>query len=103
VVRVVPGQGVGVSGLGANQDLNLYPNPNNGNFILSVPRSHDGLKVEIAVIDLNGRAVFHRSFSGNSDPNGMRVDLEGLQDGMYVARVTIGQETSAHRLVIQKN
>jgi len=59
-------------------DIRLYPNPNNGLFTIALPA---GAEVEVIVMDISGRPVFTQQM-----PSG-KIDLTGLQKGLYLVKL----------------
>jgi len=61
------------------QNVTIYPNPSNGSINL------DGLpgQLNIEILDLNGRKLFESSTTHNSN----RIDLDFLQNGVYLLRL----------------
>jgi hypothetical protein len=64
--------------------VSIYPNPSNGQFNIRI-NQYSG-KVNIQVVDLNGREVFtskNELFSTEK-----ALDLQALQSGIYVLRIS---------------
>jgi PKD repeat protein len=59
-------------------DIRLYPNPNNGLFTLELPA---GYEANVEVMDMTGRPVFNQTISSG------KIDLTGLQKGLYLLKV----------------
>ncbi|MFY8021920.1 MAG: PKD domain-containing protein [Bacteroidia bacterium] len=52
----------GISSVNANNmNLNLYPNPNTGSFTLSMAEMAQYKDVDVQIVDMLGRAVYHQS------------------------------------------
>ncbi len=64
--------------------LQLYPNPNNGQFFIQLKQPIDG-DVTFAVYDLAGKQVLNTTYNGNG-PHA--VAIEGLETGMYLYKLT---------------
>lgn len=69
------------AGLNANEFLllNIYPNPSNGNFVIS----YKGNGTEITVLDQNGRIVLWKPLEILQD-----ISVEGFQSGLYSVKLT---------------
>ena len=82
---------------GASNDtrLELFPNPSKG--LLKVRWGKMG-KVQLEVIDLQGRVCFAVSANGVEAD----VDLHALPAGLYLMRVTDGNASTYKRLVLEK-
>ena len=62
----------------SENEIRLYPNPNNGQFTIALPV---GAEVEVMVMDITGRPVFNQLMSTG------KIDLTGLQKGLYLVRL----------------
>jgi hypothetical protein len=81
------------------QHLEVYPNPASQHVYVSW-ESEEIKQVNLRITDMSGRE--YRGFITNSVPgmNSFRLDLEGLQKGLYLLLVTSGNETSVQKLLI---
>lgn len=79
-------------------ELNLYPNPNNGNFVIE-PHSAMPGRVEMKIYDTMGSLVW----SGTGQ-NLIRtqLDLGHLQNGLYLLDIRSEKKVSSKRFVIQR-
>ena len=75
--------------------LNLYPNPNNGEFSIDLPTNMN--KVQLTIFDISGKEV-HTNFSYSS---GDLITLENLSSGLYFAKVVSGESTETLKFVIK--
>lgn len=80
------------------QDLRIYPNPTNGNFNLYF--SYQG-QAKVIVYNLLG-AIVHEEDVVASGQHKMQVNLQGLQDGLYLVAVQTGKDTYLQKLKIHK-
>lgn len=80
----------GIAQLNEKQALNLYPNPANGWVSLGI----DGKITEVLVFDVSGRMVQGLSLSEN------RLDLHGVQPGLYFIRVKTQKGSGTARLLV---
>ena len=79
--------GVGINSVGSNfnSSLNVYPNPTNGTFELSLSNI-DKVNGDINVYDMTGRKVYSRKV----DATGFyttSIDLSGFAKGLYTVQV----------------
>jgi hypothetical protein len=74
----------------------LYPNPNEGNFIIDFTdlQSHD---IKITINNLNGRTVYSNELHGENIP--LSVDLP---DGIYMLTVESGNQHFMQKLIIRR-
>lgn len=80
-------------------NVNIYPNPNNGEFTLQF-NSAQNQKVEIEFMDLQGRVIFTKNLGKIT---GLHTELfnESPASGIYLLKVKSGEGQSLHRIVIQ--
>lgn len=75
----------GISSLVVNS-FALYPNPNNGSFVIDI----DAVKssnVTVSVVSILGVTVNEIVFSLNSGMNKLRIQSEGLAKGIYMVKI----------------
>jgi Secretion system C-terminal sorting domain len=65
-------------------NISLYPNPNNGNFILTF-NTTEKQNVEVAILDLNGKVVLSQTCI--SDNGKCEFNTNQLQKGFYTVKV----------------
>jgi alpha-amylase len=79
-----------------SSEIEVYPNPNNGSFKLTVPERFEGSKVVIT--DLQGKAAFIQQLVGNSTEVSQSQTLAA---GMYLIRIEHSKGTGVKKLAIQ--
>ncbi|MFZ1616265.1 MAG: T9SS type A sorting domain-containing protein [Flavobacteriales bacterium] len=87
-----------------NSDLQLWPNPNNGevvNISLSVSDMEDG-SATITLYDATGRIAFNRTETMADGLLNVTLDLGRTADGVYMMQVTVGGEIYNRRMVVSK-
>ncbi|NNF02174.1 MAG: T9SS type A sorting domain-containing protein [Bacteroidia bacterium] len=75
--------------------MTIYPNPNDGQFIIEMFNFGEETKVEI--YDLIGQLIM----TEESAQEKIEIDMSSQERGTYIIRVTSGDETISHRVVIQ--
>jgi uncharacterized repeat protein (TIGR01451 family) len=75
----------------AHKSTKLFPNPSSGLFHLNMDIKD---KVEVVVMDLNGRRI------SNTRLRGQDLDLRFLEDGIYIVRIWHNNKWSTHKAVI---
>jgi hypothetical protein len=78
--------------LAAEMEINLYPNPCNGRFFIS---AREGLTIE--VFSYSGMRIFE----GNALQGSQVLTIEGLTSGVYICRVSEGENVVVKRVVVQ--
>jgi hypothetical protein len=86
-----------VKGFGSAVEFTVFPNPSYGAAKVSVSDVQEGMKVQL--IDNTGRILRNISMKTTN-----QVDINGLQNGMYILRVTneATGETESKRLTVIK-
>ncbi len=81
------------------ENFALYPNPNNGNFIVQFNSSSDN-SILIGVHDIRGREVFSKSYINNGFFN-EKLQLDNLQSGVYLINIQDGDKKITKKIVIE--
>jgi len=85
----------------ADGQLTVYPNPNNGQFTISIKNSQPGSTAQVEVYNVMGEKVYTQSNIENPTIN---VDLSNQANGVYMYRVLTNNNAiiGEGKLVIQK-
>lgn len=78
--------------------VNLYPNPNNGNF--SVQFTPSAQNIGITVHDMRGRVIYDRKYQNNGLFN-EEVQLNNVQSGIYLVTVNDGAKKLTKKIIIK--
>ena len=79
-----------------NEDmLRVYPNPTNG--LLNIRINKYSGKVNIQVIDINGRAVYNQTDENFNIEKS--ININGLQSGMYILKVSGNDMNYSQKLI----
>lgn len=79
--------------------IDIQPNPNSGNFIISINQPLTDLK--ISVIDLNGRIVYEDFWQGNYDAGYQKqIQVDGNAKGIYLLSCLTGTTRIVKKMVI---
>jgi len=82
-----------------NANVELYPNPNNGTFNLSID-NYEGKSLSLEVIDVMGQVVVSKELSlVNNQYNGV-LD-EDLANGMYFLKIAQGNRMRTIRFIVK--
>ena len=85
--------GVGIHEISTKGNILLYPNPNNGSFILE---SNNCIGREFVIYDMLGRTVIHQSITSNKQS----ITLKGLSPGTYTLE-TKGNPANSIRFTVE--
>ena len=77
-----------------NKQVSIYPNPNNGNFVIE---TNSTAKQLVQVYDVTGKVVLSQNISGKTI-----IDVGNLNEGVYIVSITSNQGIINKRLVIVK-
>lgn len=86
--------------LDAVNRLNIYPNPNNGQFVLEF-EPLQAQSLQLVVRDMQGRQVYQEVLNSPSGNYRHELDLRELASGVYYLSLEQGNRRSQRRLVIQ--
>lgn len=93
--------GVGINDVGQNfnSSLNVYPNPNNGQFEVSLSNV-DNVNGDIAVYDMTGREVFTQKVEAIGFYN-TSIDLSGFAKGLYTVQVRTEKGVASKKISVE--
>ncbi|PCJ64107.1 MAG: hypothetical protein COA58_14065 [Bacteroidetes bacterium] len=78
--------------------LDVFPNPSNGKISILVPAFDQGV-VKIEVVDRLGRVHLERENTSSDKEYWEVLDITGLQEDLYIIRVSIGDEVVSKKLL----
>jgi predicted extracellular nuclease len=89
----------GIRNTFTGENVNVWPNPSNGNFSISV-EGMAGETIRFTFMNATGRVVLTREVAGN---NYIREEfnLSGAASGLYFIRIDNGKEMTVKRIVIR--
>ncbi len=79
-------------------NVELYPNPTQGEAVVHI-NSSEIEDIEIAVMDISGRMVMRKQYSGEQT---IRIDMSGKVSGMYFIRLTLDGKQVIKKLILDK-
>lgn len=82
--------------------LELFPNPNSGNFTLIISFNDIIDKAIINIYDTKGKSVYKEIVFSDSNKLVKQINIGGLLPGTYVFEVKNAQQISMTKLVINK-
>lgn len=75
----------------------VYPNPTPGQFTLQMVGYPNNKKIRVEVLGLRGERILSEELSGDMVQH--QISLEGQVPGIYIVRVTRGQQTGVKRII----
>lgn len=85
-----------------SSNLELYPNPNSGNFTLIISFNDVIDKAIINIYDTKGKSVYYEIVFSDSNKLVKQINIGGLLAGTYIFEVKNAQQVSTTKLVINK-
>lgn len=80
-------------------NFNIYPNPSNGIFNLSL-QSHNTNDTVVQLYDLSGRLISTNSFNLQSSDLTAVLNYSKIAKGIYLMKITKGNESTSKQIVI---
>lgn len=77
--------------------IDVYPNPSNGNFAVSVA-DIEGI-INLSVFDSRGREVFTTAMVGNGQKTIQNIDISNYANGVYTLSIRTDKGTTTQKLV----
>lgn len=90
-----------VDGLAAFSGLILYPNPNNGKFVLKGDMQTSG-EVKIEIINTVGQVVYKGDITAHNNLLQEEINLDNVANGIYLLKLNSGSQTTAIRFRIER-
>jgi parallel beta-helix repeat protein len=82
-------------------NYNLFPNPNNGNFILNITNSNSNEEVNLSVYSVLGQNIFEDHFIVNENEFNKKMNLENIANGIYFLILRGGNLNTTIRFIVQ--
>jgi hypothetical protein len=92
------GETVGIEDLTLIESMNVYPNPNSGEFTVVIVNSEVS-NMEITLMDIQGHVVYKNTVSGVI--NHTERISEDLTKGVYFLSINNGKEVKVQKVLVQ--
>lgn len=79
----------------SSADINIFPNPSNGQFCISLEGT-PGISAKVEICSIIGNVIFSKSITSST-----AINLPNAPKGIYLARVTKGNQTAVRKFCIQ--
>ena len=76
--------------------LDIYPNPNNGNFDIRITSEGANQSYHLEVLDVQGKVVY----SGNGNQAYETIQISNLSSGVYAVRLSAGSDVIVKKLLV---
>jgi hypothetical protein len=80
--------------------VNFYPNPNNGRFNLGFTLEKQG-DTEISIMNMEGKQVYNERLPGFSGSYKKEIDISNNASGIYYIKVAQGKDSFFKKMVLQ--
>lgn len=81
--------------------FDVFPNPNDGKFVVSIRTAEDANDLTLTVVDLQGREVFRRAYPQPGRVLRAEMRLEGLSRGSYFIRLQADGHSATRKMIIR--
>jgi hypothetical protein len=82
--------------------IKVMPNPNKGQFTLTLNSSNLVDKANIQIVDGFGRVIYNKNVNNNNGFISTTISDVNFASGSYTVLCTIGSEVSSSRIIVQK-
>jgi hypothetical protein len=83
-------------------ELNIYPNPSNGNNIQLMLSGMETEVVQVRMLDAMGKQIWSNKYNSLELSNTSIEFAQSLSDGLYFIQVVSGNETISQRFLVRK-
>ncbi|MES2688901.1 MAG: T9SS-dependent M36 family metallopeptidase [Bacteroidota bacterium] len=91
----MPAPSTGLFQINKLSNISFWPNPNNGNFELSLPENVS--QVNVYIYDISGKQVYSRQLTGSGK---VSVESNTLQNGLYILKAESNGAVYSNKLII---
>lgn len=86
-----------------NTSVKVYPNPNNGEFVLGLNNIESNAKtIEVLIYNTLGQVVFRNIFENENSELSKKINIDELPSGAYILKLNNGIQSHTSRMIIQK-
>ncbi len=92
------------AGIGNPADIgtsSIFPNPNNGNFVVEVKLVNQPRLAKITILSIDGKQVYSRDVTASNRLIREEIKLAGLSKGNYIVNIDIDDARLSHKIIIQ--
>jgi hypothetical protein len=82
-------------------DVNMYPNPTNGVFTVSVSVLAGEKNTDIVLTDLAGRIIYKEKMDTQTGSGSLQINTSGFEKGTYFIQIHNAQSNAVKKLIVQ--
>ncbi len=79
--------------------VNIYPNPNNGEFVLNI-NTKDVKELAVKIVNIQGKEVYNKTNFNNLTTINEPISLDNNAKGIYFVVITTDKGITTHKLVV---
>lgn len=95
LAKVAPVPALKSAAANVPEELGIYPNPTNGEVLITIPFDAEVLNHEVMLFDMNGRILSRKEVSANQ----VSMDLSGFANGVYFIKIISGDKVITEKVV----
>jgi PKD repeat protein len=92
-VEVLACAGNGIEKYNASIEVSVYPNPNNGNFVIETTSIE---KQTLQIVDVTGKLILQQTINGKTI-----IDASSLDNGIYFVQLNISEGFYSKKIIVQ--
>jgi len=93
--------GVGIENKNTQAELNIYPNPSDGMFMIDFITKSDAI-CYVKIVNVEGKEIFQQEWQQASMNSKHGLDLSEFSAGVYVLHIKQGNYSVKSKLIVQK-
>lgn len=82
-------------------DMNIYPNPNNGVFTVSLNVPEEIKNTDVLLTDLTGRLIHKERLDIQSGKSSLQINTTGIEKGTYFLEISNSQARTVKKIIVQ--
>ena len=94
VVKLLPDSSNNLSEISQQKVCNIFPNPNDGQFIIDAPNIN-----RVEIFDVSGEKL--KTVSFHKSNNSRKINLKPFSRGVYFVKFYFGNSVTTQKLIIQ--
>lgn len=91
--------GISISGL--EKDLNIYPNPGNGTFVLTVPGGNSSVSYQIEIRNSLSQVVYSDRIMVNANTLQKSITIPDVSQGVYTFSISNGENKLIRKIIVE--